>query len=188
MSERAKITASHLSRQAIVSLRQSSAAQVELIANSMLQFGVVGAVVVDRRNRIVAGYGRWKAAQRIGLRAIPVIRLEHLSDDELRAYALADNQIATKAGWDRELLAIELTEIQIALPELDIGVTGFDPGEIDAMIRVDHAGEFGALCIYEGQTAILGKESDNARAVLKMAEQERERLHRYWHSLPYGGM
>ena len=120
---------------ALRNARTHTERQIDTVASSMLQFGVVNPVVIDRRDRIVAGHARWDAARRINLKWIPVIRLENLSDDKLRAYALADNQIATKAGWNRELLAIELTEIQIALPDLDIGVTGFDPGEIDALLE-----------------------------------------------------
>ena len=66
-------------------VRTHTDAQIDFMANSFLQFGFIGAIVVDRRNRIVAGWARWMAAQRIGLRFVPVIRLENLSDDELRA-------------------------------------------------------------------------------------------------------
>jgi hypothetical protein len=75
-------------------------------------------------------------AELFGLKQIPVIRVSHLSETGLRAYMLADNKLAEKAGWDRALLAIELGELQIALPELglDVGITGFDPGEIDSIM------------------------------------------------------
>ena len=71
------------------------------------------------------------------MKRIPVIRLSHLNETQIRAYTLADNKLAAKAGWNREMLAIELEELQIALPEigLDIGITGFDPGEINSIIR-----------------------------------------------------
>jgi hypothetical protein len=117
--------------------RTHSDSQIELIANSLLRFGVVSPVVVDHRNRIVAGHARWAAAKRLGLKWLPVIRLSNLSEDELRAYALADNQLATRSGWNRELLAIELAELQVTLPEigLDLGITGFEPGEVDAILE-----------------------------------------------------
>jgi hypothetical protein len=62
--------------------------------------------------------------------------VSHLNETELRAYVLADNKLAAKAGWDRELLALELTELQISLPEidLDLSATGFEPGEIDSIM------------------------------------------------------
>ena len=102
----------------------------------MLRFGVINPLIVDDRGRIAAGHARAEAAKLLGLRQVPVIRLSHLSETEIRAYLLADNKLAEKAGWDRELLAIELEELQIALPEigLDIGITGFDPGEIDTIM------------------------------------------------------
>jgi DNA modification methylase len=70
------------------------------------------------------------------LQRIPVIRVEHLSEAQLRAYSLADNKLAEKAGWDREALAVELEELQVVLPEvgLDLAVTGFEPDEVDALL------------------------------------------------------
>jgi hypothetical protein len=78
-----------------------------------------------------------EAAKVIGVKQVPVIRVAHLNEAELRAYALADNRLAEKSGWNREMLAIELGELQIALPEidLDIGITGFERGE-STMIMV----------------------------------------------------
>jgi ParB-like chromosome segregation protein Spo0J len=92
----------------------------------MRRFGVVNPAIVDHSDRIVAGHARAEAAKMLDLKQIPVIRLSHLNETEIRAYMLADNKLAEKAGWDREKLAIELEELQIALPEigLDIGITG----------------------------------------------------------------
>jgi hypothetical protein len=102
----------------------------------MLRFGVINPLIVDHQGRIVAGHGRFAAAELLGLKHLPVIRLSHLTEAEMRAYMLADNRLAEKAGWDRELLAIEFEELQIALPEvgLDLGITGFDPGVVDAIM------------------------------------------------------
>ena len=118
--------------------RTHSKKQIRQIADSMLRFGVINPLIVDEQGRVVAGHGRFAAAELLGLRQLPVIRLSHLTDEEIRAYMLADNRLAEKAGWDRELLAIEFEELQIALPEigLDLGITGFDPGEVE----LDHAG------------------------------------------------
>ena len=117
--------------------RTHNEAQIDLLANSILHFGVIRPVVIDDRNRIVAGHGVWEAAKKLGLKRIPVIRVSHLSETQLRAYALADNQLATKSGWDRELLSIELRDLQLALPEigLDLAITGFDPGEVDSVLE-----------------------------------------------------
>jgi len=110
--------------------------QIEQIANSIIRFGFITPIVVDSRNHIRAGFGRAEAAESIGLKTVPVIRVTDLSETELRAYMLADNRIAEGAGWDRELLAVELNELQIALPEigLDLSITGFEPGEVDTII------------------------------------------------------
>jgi ParB-like chromosome segregation protein Spo0J len=116
--------------------RTHSKKQIQQIADSMVRFGVVNPLVADENGRIVAGHARAEAARLLGLKLVPVIRVSHLSDTEIRAYMLADNKIAEKAGWDRELLAVELEELQIALPEigLDLGITGFEPGEVDSIM------------------------------------------------------
>ena len=112
-------------------------AQIDLLANSLVHFGFIRPVVIDDRRRIVAGHGIWMAAKKLGLKLIPVIRVSHLSETQLRAYALADNQLATKSGWDRELLSLEFGDLQIALPEigLDLTMLGFDVGEIDLALE-----------------------------------------------------
>jgi DNA modification methylase len=116
--------------------RTHSKAQIRAISNSMLRFGVMNPVIADDHLRVVAGSARLEAARQLGLQRIPVIRVSHLSETELRAYALADNKLVEKGGWDREALAIELEELQVALPKigLDLDITGFDPGEVDAIM------------------------------------------------------
>ena len=118
-------------------VRTHPASQIERLANSILQFGVIKPVVTDHHGKIVAGVGVWTAAKKLGLKRIPVIRISDLSETQLRAYSLADNQLATKSGWNRELLAVELEDLQVALPEigLDLSVTGFDPDEVDAILE-----------------------------------------------------
>src|SRR6266404_2218049 len=116
--------------------RTHSKKQIRQIADSIERFGVISPIIADDRGRIVAGHARAEAAKLLGLKHIPVIRLAHLSETEIRAYMLADNKLAEKAGWDREILATELGELQIALPEidLDLAITGFDPAEVDAIM------------------------------------------------------
>ena len=112
-------------------------AQIDLLANSILHFGFIKPVVIDDRGRIVAGHGIWMAAKKLDLKLIPVIRVSHLSETQLRAYALADNQLATKSGWDRELLSLEFGDLQITLPGvgLDLTMLGFDASEIDSILE-----------------------------------------------------
>ena len=116
--------------------RTHSKQQIREIANSMVRFGVINPIVVDDQREIIAGHARAAAAKLLGIAQMTAIRLSHLSEAQIRAFRLADNKLATKAGWDLDILANELKELQIALPEinLDIGATGFDPGEVDAII------------------------------------------------------
>ena len=75
------------------------------------RFGAINPVVIDDQGRLVAGHARLEAAKQLGLTHLPAIRVSHLSDAELRAYALADNKLAEMAGWDRAELAIEIEQL-----------------------------------------------------------------------------
>src|SRR5438874_10708181 len=88
--------------------RTHSKKQVRQIANSIKKFGFCNPVLIDDNGQIIAGHGRVEAAKLLGLHAVPTVRLSHLSEADKRAYVLADNKLAQKAGWDREILAIEL--------------------------------------------------------------------------------
>jgi DNA modification methylase len=116
--------------------RTHSNKQIRQIAESMRRFGVINPLIVDDGGHIAAGHARAEAAKLLGLKQVPVIRISHLNDAEIRAYTLADNKLAEKAGWDRETLALEFEDLQVALPEvgLDLRITGFDPAEIDSII------------------------------------------------------
>jgi hypothetical protein len=111
-------------------------AQIAAIANSMRKFGVMTPIIIDDRGIIRAGIARWEASRTLGLKYIPVIRVAHLSELELRAFQLADNKLAEKAGWDRGVLAVELDELQVELPEIGLTLddTGFEPDEVDAIL------------------------------------------------------
>jgi hypothetical protein len=113
--------------------RTHSKKQIRQIAESIKRFGFCNPVLIDDVGQIIAGHGRLAAAKRLGLSAVPTVRLSHLSEAERRAYILADNRLAEKAGWDREILAIELQ----ALIDLDFEVelTGFETAEIDLCLE-----------------------------------------------------
>ena len=115
--------------------RTHSEKQIEQIAASIKQFGFNNPVLIDKDCCIIAGHGRVMAAQKLGLKDVPTIRLDHMSDDEKRAYILADNRLAEKAGWDQNILALELQHL-LEVPDLDFDVelTGFETPEIDLMI------------------------------------------------------
>jgi DNA modification methylase len=105
----------------------------------MRRFGFTNPILVSDDYEFIAGHGRFEAAKLLGLAGVPVVRLSHLSEDERRAYVLADNRLAEKAGWDREILAIELQEL-IAL-NFEIDLIGFAMPEIDLIL--DEARESG---------------------------------------------
>jgi DNA modification methylase len=112
--------------------RVHSRKQIRQIANSIEKFGFVNPVLTDDAYQIIAGHGRYEAAKQLGMDTVPTIRLSHLSPSEVRAYVIADNRLAEKAGWDREMLRTELQGL-IAL-DFDVEITGFDPPEIDFML------------------------------------------------------
>lgn len=107
--------------------------QLEAIAASIRRFGFLNPVLIDAEDVIIAGHGRVLAARQLGLEQIPVLRIEHLSEADRRAYIIADNKLAQMAGWDRDVLAVELQhliEIDASLPE----VIGFAAGEVDVLL------------------------------------------------------
>jgi len=113
--------------------RTHSKKQTRQIAKSIERFGFCNPVLIDDRGEIIAGHGRVAAAKLLGISAVPTVRLSHLTETEKRAYILADNRLAEKAGWDKEILAIELQ----ALIDLDFEVelTGFETAEIDLCLE-----------------------------------------------------
>ena len=127
----------HLLRPSERMTRAHSKKQIREIAESISSFGPISPLIVDRERRILAGHGRWEAAKLLGLPTVPVVSVDHLSDLEKRAFSIADNKIAENAGWDLNVLAIELAELTLELPTLDlnIAVTGFSLGELD---KIDH--------------------------------------------------
>ncbi len=112
--------------------RTHSKKQIQQIAKSIERFGFTNPVLIDDGNGIIAGHGRVLAAKAIGMAEVPCLRLSNLSDADKRAYILADNKLALNAGWDKELLAIELQGLIEA--KYDIDLTGFSIGEIDTVI------------------------------------------------------
>lgn len=114
--------------------RTHSAKQIAEIATSIKAFGFNNPVLVDKDGTIIAGHGRVAAAKKLGLEVVPCVRLEHLSEAEKRAYILADNKLAEKAGWDRDILAIELQHLADLDLDFDITATGFEMAEIDLLL------------------------------------------------------
>jgi DNA modification methylase len=108
--------------------RTHSAEQVAQIAASIVEFGFTNPILVDSNDGIIAGHGRLSAAQELGLKTVPVVVLDHLSDRQRKAYILADNQLALNAGWDTDLLRGELQDL--AELDFDLSLIGFSDDEL----------------------------------------------------------
>jgi DNA modification methylase len=114
--------------------RTHSDRQLRQIADSMRQFGFTNPVLIDADGGVIAGHGRLEAARLLGLEQVPTIRLDQMSEAQKRAYVLADNRLAENAGWDRELLALELQYLTKLELDFDVTVTGFATAEIDLLL------------------------------------------------------
>jgi ParB-like nuclease domain len=115
--------------------RKHSQKQIRAIANSIEAFGFTAPILVNTANRIVAGHGRWEAAQQSGLAEVPVIRLDHLSEQQAKAYMLADNKLTDRSSWDDRIVAIVLKELSDITLDFEIEATGFEAPEIDLRIQ-----------------------------------------------------
>jgi DNA modification methylase len=115
--------------------RTHSDAQVAQIAASIREFGFTNPVLTSDDNTIIAGHGRVMAARKLGLTQVPVIRLSHLSETQRKAYILADNKLALNAGWDDNLLSIELADLKDL--GFDTDLTGFSADEIAALMPIE---------------------------------------------------
>ena len=105
-------------------LRKHSDKQITQIAASLRVFGFLVPVIAAADNTIVAGHRRWLAAKYLGLPSLPVIRVDHLSPERLRAFRLADNRLAENAGWNHEALALELSELTGLELDFELELTG----------------------------------------------------------------
>ena len=114
--------------------RTHSDEQVAQIAASVREFGWTNPILVDGQNGIIAGHGRLAAARKLGLAEVPVIVLDHLSDAQKKALVIADNKLASNAGWDDEMLRLEPGDLQEM--GFDATLTGFSTDELDALLNV----------------------------------------------------
>src|SRR6185437_7172879 len=137
-AKRSKLTVTYQSvgtlQQNARNARTHSKRQIRQIADSIKAFGFNNPVLLDESNTIIAGHGRVSAAKLLGVAEVPTIRLGDLSPDQVRAYLIADNRLAEKAGWDKSILAIELQHLLSIETEFDITATGFEVPEIDLLL------------------------------------------------------
>ena len=124
----------HSLRPHVRNARTHSKKQINQVRKSIRTFGFVTPVLTDKDGVIIAGHARVQAAIAEALPSIPCVRVDHLTTDEIRAYMLADNKHAENAGWDQELLAQELTDLNLTLPHLDFDAIGFTIAETDSII------------------------------------------------------
>jgi len=114
--------------------RTHSKKQVAQIAESISAFGFTNPILADTEGNIIAGHGRLRAAKDLNHTEVPVIVLASLSETQKKALRLADNKIALNAGWDVEILKLELADLSLPEVDIDLGLTGFSPGEIDVVL------------------------------------------------------
>jgi len=111
--------------------RTHSDQQIMQVASSIKEFGFTNPILLDGESGIIAGHGRLLAAKKLGMEKVPTIELSHLSEAQKKAYVIADNKLALNAGWDMEILAIELQDL--ADLGFDLELTGFSDSEIKAI-------------------------------------------------------
>jgi ParB-like nuclease domain len=146
--------------------RQHGRGQIRAIAKSIKALGFNAPVLIDNKARIICGHGRYRAALLLGLTQIPVVCLEHLSEVQARAYAIADNRLTDRSAWDDKALARHLKELAALALDFDIEVTGFEQPKIEVRIQsleitpVDGADQFefaaGPFVSRPGDLWILG--------------------------------
>jgi ParB-like chromosome segregation protein Spo0J len=122
--------------------RTHSDAQVAQIAASIKEFGFTNPVLIDETSSIIAGHGRVLASRKLNLVTVPCIQLSHLTEAQKKAYVIADNKLALNAGWDDEMLAVELADLKDMGFDLDL--TGFTLNEFQAILPIENYPESSA--------------------------------------------
>ena len=115
--------------------RTHSAEQINKLRASLREFGFINPVIIDREFNVIAGHGRIAAAKAEGIEEIPCVFADHLTEAQKKAYILADNRMALDAGWDEEMLKVEIEALQAE--DIDISLTGFDEKELASLFDTD---------------------------------------------------
>lgn len=115
--------------------RTHSAEQINKLRSSLREFGFINPVIIDRDYNVIAGHGRIEAAKAEGISEVPCVFADYLTEAQKKAYILADNRMAMDAGWDEELLRVEIEALQAE--SFDVGLTGFDESEIADLFETD---------------------------------------------------
>lgn len=117
--------------------RTHSEKQIHKIAKSIKKLGFNNPILINKKRVVIAGHGRLEAAKLLKLDSVPTICLENLTEEQIRAYIIADNKIALEAGWDKEILKIELEELSALDVDFDVTITGFETAEIDLITNFE---------------------------------------------------
>ena len=110
--------------------------QILKLRSSLREFGFINPIIIDKNYNVIAGHGRLEASKAEGMAEVPCVFVEHFTEAQKKAYILADNRMALDAGWDDDLLAVEMEELQNL--GFDLGLTGFDESEIADFIFTIH--------------------------------------------------
>jgi DNA modification methylase len=179
--------------------RTHSKKQIRQIADSIREFGFTNPILIESDGGIIAGHGRLEAAKLLGMETVPTIRLEDLTEAQIRAYIIADNKLAENAGWDENLLAVELQSLSELDLNFELTLTGFDMPEIDILIsniempgtepdeldpdnEIPEVGEDTSPITREGDLWIIGKhrllcgDSTNPATYDRLLEGERAQM------------
>ena len=119
--------------------RTHNAQQIMKLRSSLREFGFINPVIIDKEYNVIAGHGRIMAAKEEGIKEVPCVFVDYLTEAQKKAYILADNRMAMDAGWDEELLKIELEALQVE--DFDLGLTGFDEKELASLFDSDDEAE-----------------------------------------------
>lgn len=139
--------------------RTHSKKQIRQISESIKTFGFANPMLLDKEGEVIAGHGRLEAAKLLGWSEVPVVELAHLTPSQVRAYRLADNRLAEKAGWDNDILTIELGEL-LTVEDLDIELTGFEMADIDIILTSDDDGADPEDNVEEPQGPVVSRVGD----------------------------
>ena len=118
--------------------RTHSKEQINQIENSIKEFGFTNPVLLDKNNEIIAGHGRVLASKKMGIKEVPCLRLSHLSEKQKKAYVIADNQLALNAGWDENILSLEIGDLSDN--DFDISLLGFNDLELNGYLLKEFEG------------------------------------------------
>lgn len=152
--------------------RTHSDEQVNQIASSIQEFGFTNPILIDSKDSIIAGHGRIMAATKLKIDEVPCIVLSHLTEAQKKAYVIADNKLALNAGWDDELLALELEELKEL--DFDLALTGFSEGELSGLLGIDIGGATNEFGDSESEVVDSAYKEQHGVIVICSDEQEQE--------------